>query len=401
MDGDRTLMRAPQAQPVDNYSTSQNLNYYSPNNNTNATDYSQHQETIANLRIPRDVWSRTALIWTSAMFVIVGAVEGIILKLYRDQYKTISLCTGCYESPNVVLIADALTTYHSLVICALFFQLLLSFDAVLNSSLMQLIATAVFNIALFGYTVTQWSQASSVLNPKEVAATIAKNATFVYHNTLYFEYAQIAIMGIFAIGWCFISFKLRRVFGWSVFKELGADFAVRRRLTYYYVYMMLLKLDVFFFLGFVAQYLFLVLPIKDKNDTVFYINAAVSFSAVIILLLVAYFAVRRESNWLMALLLLGLAGAMGYLVTKLVEIFVSPSFYVSTKNSMTLFEVLTILMCLATFVVAILNFRNFGKGLIEQIKTRGNTKGHVQLDDMRPYNPRDPEANKNKNNNRY
>ncbi|KAJ3123449.1 hypothetical protein HK098_001889 [Nowakowskiella sp. JEL0407] len=353
--------------------------------------------------IPREFWSRVALILATSQFIIVGAITAIILKLHTDQIVPIEKCKdlkyglNCYgnKGEEVYRNATAITIYHGIFILAQGFQMVLAFDAVLNSSMMQLMSTTLFNIALFGYSIISWFQADALA--ASVKNTVKADPTFVPHRTNIYEIVVIALMGLYSALWILSSIRLYKVFGWSIFKELGADIAVRRQLTLYYVYMMLLKLDVFFFIGFIGQYLLLVL-LAGGYDNLAWINGGVALPLAVVLLVIAYYAIKRESNILMILTLIGLSGVMGYLVTRLVDIYVSSARYTGSKNSLTFFVIITILLCLATFVIAILNFRNFGKGLMDQylslkilasfsVKSRGNSKGHLQLDDLGRHPP--------------
>ena len=70
---------------------------------------------------------------------------------------------------------------------------------------------------------------------------------------------------------------------------------------------------------------------------------------------------------MMAALLFGLSAGIGYLVTKLVDLATNPdpTKFLGARRSLGWFESFTLLLAMATFVLAALNFRNFGKGLKE------------------------------------
>ncbi|KAJ3229462.1 hypothetical protein HDU78_009022 [Chytriomyces hyalinus] len=139
---------------------------------------------------------------------------------------------------------------------------------------------------------------------------------------------------------------------------------------------MLLKIDVFFFVSFVVQYVLLAFPEDGIPKTV---TAIFSPIGVVALLFIAYYAVTRESNVLMTFLLIGLSGGIGYLVDRVIDIWTVSDItrYKSCKISLTMFTTVTILVSLATFGVAVLNFLNFGKGLMSELN---NKKGGSTID---------------------
>ncbi|KAJ3052719.1 hypothetical protein HK097_005811 [Rhizophlyctis rosea] len=332
-------------------------------------------------QIPRDFWAKFAIGWSGAQFLILACVEvGLAVKHYQYTQDLINLGVSRGERNN----ATALTLYHGLVVASQAFQLFLCFDAVVHSSMIQLGSTTAFNTALFGYSIIQYTQANSILSVQNQAR--ASEASIGVHPTATLEMVVIAFSAIFTLGWFVITQRLYRVFGWSVFKELGADIGVKRRLKLYHIYLMLLKLDVFFFMGFDLQFLVLVLIGKDKEAII--THTAIAIPVTIGMLVVAYLAIRRESSILMSITLIAFSGGIGYLISKLVDVITNTTpKYEGSKKSLTFFEVITLALSIATFVVAILNFRNFGKGLKEQLSRSRNP--NMELDDFNRGNGKD------------
>ena len=93
--------------------------------------------------------------------------------------------------------------------------------------MIQLGSTTAFNTALFGYSIIQYTQARTILSLQNKARAI--EASIGYHPTATLEMVVIAFSAIFTIGCFVISQRLYRVFGWSVFKELGADIGVKSK----------------------------------------------------------------------------------------------------------------------------------------------------------------------------
>ncbi|KAJ3151673.1 hypothetical protein HDU89_001721 [Geranomyces variabilis] len=345
--------------------------------------HSQAHTTWRSRLTPRDRWAKAAIAWATVQLVVIIFLEAIVAKKHSDYHHDLEKATErTTDAVRTALVANAnaLTIYHALFIVAQAFQWVLVGDAVLTASTIQMISTTVFNFALFGYSALQFKQASDI---GDTSNDIRAANLPAPHPTKTLEIIIILAMALFCIGWLVITQRLYRVFGWSVFKNLGADISVRRRLKLYHVYMMLLKLDVFFFFGFDIQYLVLVILSPSQNDAILkYTHGLVAMPLTLVLLVLAFVAIRRESRVLMTATLLGLSGAIGYLMAKLVDVaqLGSTPKYSGSRKSLTFFESLTLALCVATFVIACLNFRNFGKGLKEQLnKARGRD---LELDNI-------------------
>jgi hypothetical protein len=85
-------------------------------------------------------------------------------------------------------------------------------------SLIQLVTTTIFNWAIWGYSIIQMVQAKSWI-PKAEAERLTVNI----HPTGTPEWILIIILLSFCLGWVFFTYKLYFVFGWSMYKEMGAD----------------------------------------------------------------------------------------------------------------------------------------------------------------------------------
>ncbi|KAJ3175034.1 hypothetical protein HK101_010774 [Irineochytrium annulatum] len=344
-------------------------------------------------------WSKFALLWSIAQFIIISLLEGIVLAKHLQEFSDLRAIqqnisdynnrTGyvptkadndAYQSiQGLVNSGRAITVYESLFLFSQAYQLYLAFDSIISSSKIQLLCQTLFNLSVVSYSFLQYSQSNNLLSQASNYDLIQPYlVNFTAHRTALFEIIVIVMSLLFFLVWCFLSSKLYNIFGWSIFKELGADLGVRHRLRIFHIYVMLLKVDVFFFIGFTFQYTILVIWVQGYTykDIIFITYTFISPLLAIILLLLAYFSVVKESNILMALNLAGLSGAVGFLVSRQVDIFTTsdPNKYQNVKNSLTLFIAITGALALATFAVAILNFRNFGKGLMEALKSKDNRK---------------------------
>lgn len=125
---------------------------------------------------------------------------------------------------------------------------------------------------------------------------------------------------------------------------------------------MLLKLDVFFFLAFSSQFLYLVL---DKNDPEFALTIA-ALPVTIIIVSLAVYGLRREDKWIMVVFMFGLLLAIAYFAFKLARMHqrsISPDKYAASRRYLTFFGSLTLMLVIMTMVNSVICYRNFGKGL--------------------------------------
>ena len=97
-------------------------------------------------------------------------------------------------------------------------------------SLIQLMTSTAFNIASWGYAIVQLGQASNWL-PSSISSTLPD---FTRQPTQGAEVALIIVYLGFCIGWVFLAYKLYYVFGWTSYKEMGADLGLRSKKNSYF-----------------------------------------------------------------------------------------------------------------------------------------------------------------------
>lgn len=105
-----------------------------------------------------------------------------------------------------------------------------------NKNTIQIIAIVIFNCAMVAYAGLQMKQASEILvvTPTDSLQNAIldifganKDNPKPYHASLPYEIAVLVLMAIFATVFAFIAYKLYKEFGWSIYKKIGADLAMR------------------------------------------------------------------------------------------------------------------------------------------------------------------------------
>jgi len=175
--------------------------------------------------------------------------------------------------------------------------------------------------------------------------------------------AELAYIGL---GW-----KIYTEFGWQVYKFLGADRQIKKMYAQFQVFECLVKFDVFFWVTFCVQLIWLVL---QKQDWEYYVTVA-ALPLSIIVLVEGNLAARHENKWMMYTFISGCFGALVYFVYKLGKVISrrEDEFALAWK-SLTIFSVLSIIMLLITIVFAGILMYNFDRGLKTQLAKKSKSK---------------------------
>ncbi|KAK3840567.1 MAG: hypothetical protein JOS17DRAFT_770068 [Linnemannia elongata] len=284
---------------------------------------------------------------------------------------------------------SVLSVYHVLFIVAQIFQLILLCDAMFNKNTIQIIALVAFNAAMVAYAGVQVKQASDILVKTEGTNTLANMILNIfavnpsatpYHASKPYEIAVLALMVIFASAFAFIAYKLYKEFGWSIYKKIGADLAMRDMYKIYQIFIMILKFDIFFQLGFSAQFLsVIILAYNSKTDpsqnlaptpsdtvdfrNVLIIHLVLSVGACIVLPVLAWRGLKRECKYSMAAFISGGLGTLVYNIIKLNQVFENPARFAGANKFLTFFLILNLLLGVVTLYLAWQCTKNFNNGL--------------------------------------
>ncbi|TFY73536.1 hypothetical protein EWM64_g9059 [Hericium alpestre] len=265
------------------------------------------------------------------------------------------------------VLSRKMPVYLSVFAFAHVFQFAMALDAVYARNTLQFISLSIFNALLLVYAVIQTSEIrhslGSMSDPKGISHLPVDVLTTILPIVI-----SVAEIAYIALGW-----RIYTEFGWKVYKFLGADRTIRKMFTHYQIYQCLIKFDVFFFVGFCIQFIWLVL---ESHNWEFYITcAALPFS--IVLLIEGHLAARYESRMMMFTFMAGCAGALVYFAYKLIKVLIhktEPDF-APVWQSLTTFSIIAIILLMATFVYACIVMKNFGRGLKEQITKKQMTSG--------------------------
>ncbi|KAF8275032.1 hypothetical protein EI94DRAFT_1768350 [Lactarius quietus] len=271
-----------------------------------------------------------------------------------------------------IVFQSTIPCYLALFVLAELFGLLMAFDALRLRNVIQLAGILVFHAALVVFSGIQIHETRTALVRTPNCDGSVSYVTCGGPGTLYkkVEHYLIAVPGIIAAAWLVMIFFVRALyyeFGWAIFRIVGANPAMKTMYQYYQVLLCLLKFDFFAFTGVTIQLLIVVL---SKNSAEFGLTIA-AIPVVLVLLIGCGIAVKREIKWLMVFSLFLMLASETYFY-KLVRFYEPGSElqYETTRATLTVFTIVSMLLLLTTFVVGLKCFFDFDKGLYDS-KTSG------------------------------
>ncbi|KAI8341393.1 hypothetical protein BC941DRAFT_510597 [Chlamydoabsidia padenii] len=326
--------------------------------------------------------------WTRAIFcqIIVQAIltitfEAVIFSYHSTQINILSeqkLTNNSDDIASAFANAQSLLVYFVLFIIAQLFTVILVIDAIYQKNTIQLIALFAFEWGMAAYSIIQYHQSATLFNTNDAVIHLATAYLGdALHASKWAEITQICIMVLSSVVFCFLAHKLYLDFGWYIYKKIGAEQAMRDRYKMYQIFMMLLKFDFFFFLGFSVQYLALMIVVwwpdaitdDGKNSLVRELieHIILSCAVTIVMLILAYWGLRRERKIHMYLFILLSMASMAYFIYTLVQISLNPTKFLGSRAFLTFFLCVDMVLILVSVPVSIVCLRNFNLGLMNHI----------------------------------
>ncbi|KAF2277845.1 uncharacterized protein EI97DRAFT_274917 [Westerdykella ornata] len=297
--------------------------------------------------------------WTWS-YMIAACLQAIIA-LVLEAYVFAKFQAGLREKiPEHVTETRTIPTYLAVFMFGYIYQLLLVYDALRMKNTIQIIGLVMYNGGILLYAGIQFDQIKDAIRTLDDQRFIKLHFWDSIRPMLV---ALPVLMGLFTVIFAFLAWKLYDEFAWTIYKHISADVRMKRRYLNYQIYIALLKFDFFFFLAFTIQFLVVV----DNTTTVEQGLTAAALAITFVLLFLAAWWVRRESIAGMIAIIIVYFIALAYFLFKLVRMYVADlnrqQDYKPARKSLTSFAVLTILLLLATIVIACICTHNFNKGL--------------------------------------
>ncbi|CAB4482385.1 hypothetical protein RhiirA5_411615 [Rhizophagus irregularis] len=262
------------------------------------------------------------------------------------------------------------------------FQLWFCQNAIFNQNTIQIINIAVINYLCALFAIVQiveidiWTKNANNCLPG-----------FDYHAIIAaYEVPLIVIVVICATLQVFFTWKLYQQFGWNIYKKIGADLRMQRIYRTMLIFVMLLKIDLFFMNYLAIEGCIVTRPGRSNqnlSEGLYYFHVCITIIIVFLQLLV-WHSLRKESSLGMKIFI----GAWIVCIADFIILLVD-SIKPSSEESwyfFTSFIAVGIIMGLVTLLWSIFLLRNFGKGL----KPHLSRQSHLEtLPTQQTSNPTD------------
>lgn len=293
------------------------------------------------------------------LFVLTVLIETTIDLIVEGEL----LLRVNHESQGHEQVNKKMPVYLSIFALAHVFQFALAVDAVYARNTLQFMFLIMFNALFLVYAIIQIGEIKESVTDANDARGISSIPINVLTTMIPIVIA-LAEVAYIALGW-----KIYHEFGWKVYKFLGADRRIKKMYANYQIYECLVKFDVFFWVGFSVQFIWLVL---SRDDWEYYVTCA-ALPLSLVLLVEGHLAARHENKWMMATFMSGCVSAMVYFVYKLVKVLMykDTEEYKLIWKTLTTFSVIAIILLVATFILSVMVMQKFGRGLKDSL-TRKN-----------------------------
>jgi hypothetical protein len=307
--------------------------------------------------LPDSLYCRLYVLTVAIETIIDLAIEGELLVRFHQA--------GLGAGDDTAGGSRKMKVYLGIFVLAHVFQMVMALDAVYNRNTLQVFCLTAFNLSFMIYSIIQIGEIRAIggsLSQQTGISDIPINVLTTIIPCV-IAAAELAYIGL---GW-----KIYTEFGWQVYKFLGADRQIKKMYAQFQVFECLVKFDVFFWVTFCVQLIWLVL---QKQDWEYYVTVA-ALPLSIIVLVEGNLAARHENKWMMYTFISGCFGALVYFVYKLGKVISrrEGEFALAWK-SLTIFSVLSIIMLLITIIFAGILMYNFDRGLKTQLAKKSKSK---------------------------
>jgi hypothetical protein len=223
---------------------------------------SNHEVGSPRSCIPVKKWqpvTRNTFILLLLQVLIIVPLEAVIMALHLEMVGQLEGFLGTWNiQQGTVPSARSLTVYHSLFILGQFWMIWLWTTAVRNHSGASVITLMIFNFYLLAFSIVQMVQSYKMLTDEQLEQIyMAGLPHFRYHASLPYEWAVFAVTLASTGAWLWGCRSMYKAFGWTVYRNHGADLMRRDRIKAKHMLKTLLDVLLYLIIGFDLQWIIL------------------------------------------------------------------------------------------------------------------------------------------------
>ncbi|GBC05369.1 hypothetical protein RclHR1_00620009 [Rhizophagus clarus] len=325
-------------------------------------------------RLTSSIWTKLfATIFTIQFCLVVFFQSRVLIRnysIYNDERFIEAYKCDRGESKSVYFLFT-FSAIQSIVFMMLQLYLVyFGLNSIFHEHIIQIITLVALNFGSAAYSLVQLLQIKIRVDRIQNNKDCNEGLNGFNIDWLRVDLPQVLTLITISIISAIIASKLYSQFGWSVYKRIGGDYQIQKIYRSNLIFIMLLKLNLFFWIIYIIPTVIVAVKITDFSegkviDMVLIVYHGFATLLALMLQFLAYKSIKRESTTGMiafSVLWLLIVADYGLLIYAFVRLLVLGSYF------MIIFTSVFVVIALATFIYSIIVTLNFGKGLLELVE---------------------------------
>ncbi|CAG8030853.1 unnamed protein product [Penicillium salamii] len=291
-----------------------------------------------------------------AQALIILAIEAFILAEWQ-----------LWVHPNIIQITPSyiVPVDSAIMFFACIYVFLLALDAVHHRNNVLLLAICVSNACALVFSVMLYRNMEEIVNEMPSQRDGLNHPLVDQDRNIWtliqgFQLACPIMIGLCTLATWASSFQLQKQYAWAIYRSVRGDSETKSRYLNYEIYLVLVKVAVFFIICFVLQYGLVDVHFEEPE---FGLTMAL-LPATLLLMILGVYVVRFERKWPMGFVIVCYLAMVAYLLSRIIILY-GDGFRALTagKDMMLFFAITALVLLVLTLICSIRCFMNFGHGL--------------------------------------
>ncbi|KAJ5669255.1 hypothetical protein N7462_010325 [Penicillium macrosclerotiorum] len=288
--------------------------------------------------------------------------------------------------PNIIQVTVSYSVPINLAIfiftCV--YELVLAVDAVHHKNNLLIFAICIANVCILVFSGLQIQAMKEVVSDlpcerdDEYHPLVKLDVDF-WHRIRPAQWTCPIVFGLCTLVIWPCAYQLHKEYAWAIYRSIRGDIGMKYRYLAYEVYLVLIKLDLYFITGFVIQYDLIDVHFQEPE---FGLTLGLLLASFLMMILAIYF-VRRENKIAMVMIILCHTAIIAYLLSRIVILY-GHGFLAKTagKNMMLLFAFIALILMVFTLLCAVLCLSNFNCGLKSVLDAKRSEQDAYQFETL-------------------